>query len=56
MLVTVIESWLAATWLMWPWWAMIPKEDLIDVTLVSDDTFRDEDEDKDEDEDEDEVI
>ena len=24
---------------MWPWWVMIPKEDLTDVTLVSGDTF-----------------
>ena len=32
------DWWLALTWLMWPWWVMIPKEDLIYVTLVSDDT------------------
>ena len=30
---------LLETWLMWPWWVMIPKEDLTDVTLVSGDTF-----------------
>ena len=33
------EWWLALTWLMWPWWVMKPKEDLIYVTLVSEDTF-----------------
>ena len=35
---SLTDSWLALTWLMWPWWVMIPKEDLIYVTLVSDDT------------------
>ena len=33
------SSWLALAWLMWPWWVMIPKEDLIYVTLVSEDAF-----------------
>ena len=47
-------SWLALTWLMWPWWVMIPKDalevtllteslyvssDLTDVTLVSEDAL-----------------
>ena len=36
--ISITDSWLALTWLMWPWWVMIPKEDLIYVTLVSDDT------------------
>ena len=35
-----LYSWLVLTWLIWPWWVMIPKEDLIYVTLVSDDTLR----------------
>ena len=33
------EWWLALTWLIWPWWVMIPKEDFIYVTLVSENTF-----------------
>ena len=33
------DSWLAMTWLMWPWWMMIPKEDLTGVILVSEDGF-----------------
>ena len=28
------HSALALTWLMWPWWVMIPIEDLTDVTLT----------------------
>ena len=30
---------------MWPWWAMIPIEDLIDVTLAIEDTDEDDEED-----------
>ena len=36
---SLTDSWLALTWLMWPWWVMIPKEDLTDVTLVCEDAF-----------------
>ena len=45
MLVTVLLTyllshwWLAMTLLMWPWWVMIPKEDLTGVILVSEDGF-----------------
>ena len=34
------DWWLALTWLMWPWWVMIPKEDLTGVILVSTDAFQ----------------
>ena len=30
----VSHSALALTWLMWPWWVMIPIEDLTDITLA----------------------
>ena len=30
---------LAVTWLRWPWWMMIPNEDLTNVTLVSENAF-----------------
>ena len=33
------DWWLAMTWLMWPWWMMIPKEDLTGVILLSEDGF-----------------
>ena len=29
---------LALTWLMWPWWVMIPIGDLTDITLAIEDT------------------
>ena len=35
------------TWLMWPWWVMLPIEYLTDVTLAIQDTDED-DEDNDE--------
>ena len=34
-----VTQWsLALTWLMWPWWVMIPIEDLTDITLAIEDT------------------
>ena len=36
---------LGLTWLMWPWWVMIPIEDLTDVTLAIEDTDEDDEED-----------
>ena len=58
-----VTHWLTpgqATWLMWPWWVMIPLEDFTDEDEVGDDDedeyedeYEDEDEDKIEDEDED---
>ena len=32
---------LALTWLMWPWWVMIPIEKLTDVTLAIEDNDED---------------
>ena len=29
------------TWLMWPWWVIIPIEDLTDVTQATEDTDED---------------
>ena len=35
----LLTQWsLALTWLMWPWWVMIPIEDLTDITLAIEDT------------------
>ena len=31
---------LALTWLMWPWWVMIPIEDLTDVTLAIEEVIK----------------
>ena len=31
---------------MWPWWVMIPIEDLIDVTLAIEDTDEDDEDDE----------
>ena len=42
------ESALALTWLMWPWWVMIPIEDLTDVALAIEDTDEDEEDEEDE--------
>ena len=39
---------LALTRLMWPWWVMIPTEDLTDVTLEIEDTDEDDENDEDE--------
>ena len=33
---------------MWPWWVMIPFEDLTDVTLAIDDTEKDDGDDEEE--------
>ena len=38
---------LALTWLMWPWWVMIPIEDLNDVTLAIEDTDVDDEDEED---------
>ena len=37
---------------MWPWWVMIPIEDLTDVTLAIEDTDKDEEADEDDEDDE----
>ena len=38
------EKMMKKTWLMWPWWVMIPIEDLTDVTLAVEDTNEDDEE------------
>ena len=44
------QSALALTWLMWPWWVMIPIEDLTNVTLAIQDTDKDDEGDEDDEE------
>ena len=40
------QSALALTWLMWPWWVMIPIEDFTDVSLAIEDTDEDDEDDE----------
>ena len=49
-----LTDWLVAlTWLMRPWWVMIPIEDLTDVTLAIEDSDEDDEDDEDVEDDED---